>query len=88
MLHLDLLPKNIGVWVINPGFVATQLTAQNDFDMPALMTPEAAAIATVDGLKRGNFEIHFPKRFTLFMKFTALLPYRLYFPFIRRTTGG
>ena len=88
VLHLDLLPKDIGVWVINPGFVATQLTAQNDFDMPALMTPEAAAIATVDGLKDGNFEIHFPKRFTLFMKFMALLPYRLYFPFIRRTTGG
>ena len=88
VLHLDLSPKNIGVWVINPGFVATQLTAQNNFDMPALMTPEAAAIATVDGLKAGNFEIHFPKRFTLFMKFMALLPYRLYFPFIRRTTGG
>jgi short-subunit dehydrogenase len=88
VLHLDLAPKNIGVWVINPGFVATQLTAQNDFAMPALMTPEAAAIATVDGLKSGKFEIHFPKRFTRFMKFMALLPYRLYFPFIRRTTGG
>ena len=88
VLHLDLSPQNIGVWVINPGFVATQLTAQNDFTMPALMTPEAAASATVNGLKAGKFEIHFPKRFTLFMKFMALLPYRLYFPFIRRSTGG
>ena len=88
VLHLDLSPKNIGVWVINPGFVATQLTAQNDFAMPALMTPVDAAIATVDGLKTGKFEIHFPKRFTLFMKFMALLPYRLYFSLIRRTTGG
>ena len=88
VLHLDLLPKNIGVWVINPGFVATQLTAQNDFNMPALMTPAAAALATVNGFKRGKFEIHFPKRFTLFMKFMALLPYRWYFPLIRRSTGG
>ena len=88
VLHLDLAPKNIGVWVINPGFVATRLTAKNDFTMPALISPEEAAILTVDGLKRGKFEIHFPKRFTLFMKFMALLPYRLYFPFIRRTTGG
>ena len=88
VLHLDLAPKNIGVWVINPGFVATQLTAQNDFTMPALMTPADAAIATVDGLKAGKFEIHFPRRFTWFMKFMALLPYRLYFPFVRRTTGG
>jgi short-subunit dehydrogenase len=88
VLHLDLAPKNIGVWVINPGFVATRLTAQNDFEMPALMTPEAAAIAAVDGFKAGKFEIHFPKRFTRFMKFMALLPYAWYFPLIRRTTGG
>ena len=50
VLHLDLAPKGIGVWVINPGFVATPLTAQNDFSMPALLTPEQAANAMVDGL--------------------------------------
>jgi NAD(P)-dependent dehydrogenase (short-subunit alcohol dehydrogenase family) len=87
-LHLDLAPQGIGVWVINPGFVATPLTAKNDFAMPALLTPEQAALATVDGLKTGNFEIHFPKRFTRLMKFLALLPYRLYFPLVRRLTGG
>jgi short-subunit dehydrogenase len=88
VLHLDLSQKGIGVWVINPGFVATRLTAQNDFAMPALMTPEAAAIAAVDGFATGKFEIHFPKRFTRVLKFLGLLPYRLYFPAIRRFTGG
>ena len=88
VLHLDLAPKGIGVWVINPGFVATQLTAKNDFSMPALLTPEQAAVATVDGFKSANFEIHFPKRFTRVMKLFALLPYRWYFPLIRRFTGG
>lgn len=88
ILHLDLLPKGIGVWLINPGFVATPLTAQNDFSMPALQTPEQAALATVDGLKTGNFEIHFPKRFTRLMKFLARLPYAWYFPLIRRLTGA
>lgn len=87
-LHLDLAPQGIGVWVINPGFVSTQLTAKNDFTMPALLTPEQAAIAAVDGFKSANFEIHFPKRFTCLMKLFALLPYRLYFPLIRRFTGG
>lgn len=87
-LHLDLAPQGIGVWVINPGFVSTQLTAKNDFTMPALLTPEQAAIAAVDGFKSANFEIHFPKRFTRLMKFFALLPYRGYFPLIRRFTGG
>ncbi len=51
ILHLDLAPKGIGVWVINPGFVATQLTAKNDFSMPALMTPYDAALALVDGFR-------------------------------------
>ena len=88
VLHLDLLPQNIGVWVINPGFVATQLTAQNDFDMPALLSPEQAAMLTVDGFSSGAFEIHFPKRFTRLMKFLAHLPYGWYFPLIRRLTGG
>ncbi|WP_310492035.1 SDR family NAD(P)-dependent oxidoreductase [Dechloromonas sp.] len=88
VLHLDLAPQGIGVWVINPGFVSTQLTAKNDFEMPALLTPEQAAIATVDGFKTANFEIHFPKRFTCVMKLFALLPYRWYFPLIRRFTGG
>ena len=85
---LDLVAQGIGVWVINPGFVATPLTAQNDFAMPALLTPAQAALATVDGFRRGNFEIHYPKRFTRVMKLLALLPYGLYFPLVRRTTGG
>jgi short-subunit dehydrogenase len=88
VLYLDLLPKEVGVWLINPGFVATQLTEQNDFNMPALQTPEQAARAVVEGFKAGNFEIHFPKRFTRLMKLFASLPYALYFPLIRRLTGG
>jgi NAD(P)-dependent dehydrogenase (short-subunit alcohol dehydrogenase family) len=87
VLHLDLAPKGIGVWVINPGFVATPLTAKNDFEMPALQTPEQAANATVEGFRSANFEIHFPKRFTRLMKLLAILPYRWYFPLIRRLTG-
>ena len=87
-LYLDLAPRGIGVWVINPGFVATQLTAKNDFAMPALLSPEQAALAAVDGFQRANFEIHFPKRFTLLMKLFAHLPYRWYFPLVRRFTGG
>ena len=88
VLHFDLAPQGIGVWLINPGFVATSLTAKNDFAMPALLTPEQAATAVLDGLRQGHFEIHFPKRFTLVMKCLALLPYRWYFPLVRRFTGG
>ena len=87
VLHLDLSPRGIGVFLIDPGFVATPLTAQNDFAMPALQTPAQAADAIVDGFARGDFEIHFPKRFTRVLKFLQLLPRRLYFALIRRATG-
>lgn len=86
-LHLDLAPRGIGVHLICPGFVATPLTAQNDFRMPALIQPEEAAREIVAGLEAGQFEIHFPKRFTRFLKFLRLLPYRAYFAIVRRTTG-
>lgn len=85
-LHLDLASRGIGVWLINPGFVQTRLTARNDFSMPALLSPEQAASAIMDGFKTGNFEIHFPKRFTRVLKLLSLLPYRWYFPLIRRYT--
>ncbi len=87
-LYLDLAPQGIGVRVINPGFVATPLTAQNDFAMPALLTPEHAAEETIAGFAGGAFEIHFPKRFTWVMKLLAHMPYRLYFSLIKRLTGA
>lgn len=87
-LHLDLAARGIGVWLINPGFVQTPLTAKNDFAMPALLTPEQAATAIVKGFRSGRFEIHFPRRFTCVMKLLALLPYRWYFPLVRRITGA
>lgn len=87
-LHLELAPRGIGVWVINPGFVATRLTARNDFSMPALQTPRQAAQAILDGFARGRFEIHFPRRFSRALKLLALLPARWYFPLIRRLTGA
>ncbi len=75
------------MYQINPGFVATPLTANNDFEMPALMSAQDAAAELVDGLERGQFHIHFPKRFTNSMRLARLLPYRLYFWLIHKVTG-
>ena len=86
-LYLDLHDLGMGVSVINPGFVATPLTAGNDFIMPALITPETAATAIVRGWERGQFDIHFPKRFTRMMKLLRVLPYQWYFPAVRKFTG-
>ena len=86
-LYFDLHPQGLGVYLINPGFVATPLTAGNDFTMPHLITAEAAALEILRGLERGDFEIHFPRAFTRQLKLLQLLPYRLYFAAVRKATG-
>ncbi len=86
-LYLDLRDAGIGVSVINPGFVETPLTQQNAFTMPALITPEQAAGEILRGWADGRFDIHFPKRFTRWLKLLRLLPYRLYFAAVSRVTG-
>jgi short-subunit dehydrogenase len=86
-LYLDLHPKGLGVYLINPGFVRTPLTDKNEFKMPHLITAEQAADAIVAGLGAGEFEIDFPKAFTRQLKLLRILPYRWYFALIRRATG-
>jgi len=86
-LYLDLQPQGIGVSVICPGFVETPLTAQNEFKMPALIQPEDAAREMLAGWAAGEFEIHFPKRFTRLLKALSHLGDGLYFNAIRRLTG-
>ncbi len=86
-LYYDVSPHGIGVSLINPGFVETPLVAQNDFPMPALISPEKAAAEILKGWRKGEFHIHFPKRFTRLLLLMRLLPYRWYFALLRRGTG-
>jgi NADP-dependent 3-hydroxy acid dehydrogenase YdfG len=83
-LYYDLLPQGVSVHMISPGFVATEATAKNDFEMPALITADQAAKEILEGIQAGKFDIHFPKRFSGFLKFLRILPYPLYFWIIRR----
>ena len=83
-LYYDLLPQGVSVHMISPGFVATEATAQNDFEMPALISAEEAAIEILNGIEKGEFDIHFPKRFSRFLKFLRILPYPIYFWIVRR----
>jgi len=86
-LYGDLRPLGIGVYLINPGFVDTPLTKKNRFTMPALMKAEEAARVTLDGIAAGRFEIHYPKRFTRWLKLLRVLPYRLQLAAVRKATG-
>jgi short-subunit dehydrogenase len=82
-LKADLTYTALKIQVINPGFVATRLTANNTFNMPFIISPEKAAAAIHRGLVSNRFEIYFPKRFTLILKFFTLLPHRVYFRLLR-----
>lgn len=86
-LHMDLRPHGLGVSIVNPGFVETPMTAVNRFRMPALLTPPQAADAMVRGWSRGDFEIHFPRPFSLAMKTLSLLPFGARRALVRRVTG-
>lgn len=85
-LFLDLQPRGLAVSVVNPGFVETPMTAQNRFDMPALIQPEQAAQAMLAGYAAGDFSIHFPKRFTRLVGLLRHLPDALYFATVRKGT--
>jgi short-subunit dehydrogenase len=83
-LKPELERHNVRLSLINPGFVRTPLTDRNDFPMPFLMEPDAAAERLVAGLASGRFEIAFPRRLTWPMKAMRCLPYALYFALTRR----
>ena len=85
-MYIDLKEKGLDVYLICPGFVKTPMTDKNDFEMPSLITPEAAALEIINGFEKGEFEIHFPKRFTNMLKILRHLPYSLYFAAIKKST--
>lgn len=86
-LKFDCDNLGLTLQLVNPGFVETPLTDQNDFPMPFLMKNEDAARRVCDGFANGGFEITFPRRFAYLLKAVNLLPYPLYFAVVGWLTG-
>ena len=84
---LNLKPFNIDISLVCPGFVDTRLTKKNSFPMPFIISPKEASREIFNGLHKGVFEIHFPKKFTIILKIISLLPYRLFFQLTAKLTG-
>lgn len=78
-LKPEMARAGVSLSVINPGFVETPMTVQNDFPMPFLMKADAAARLTIRGLEAKRFEIAYPRAFVMLLKLARLLPYRLFF---------
>ncbi len=83
-LYAELAAFNIKVSVINPGFVKTRLTDKNNFKMPAIISANDASKYIIKGLDKEKFEIHFPKKFTIWLKLLRILPYKFLFFFTKK----
>lgn len=83
-LYPELQKNGVHLQIVNPGFVDTPLTKKNDFPMPFLVTSEEAANTIADGLKADRFEIIFPWKMALSIKFLHALPHRLRFALTKK----
>ena len=87
-LYFDLVPHGLKIQVICPGFVDSEATAINDFEMPDLISADSAASAIITGMQGHDFSINFPKPFTRKMGLLRLLPDRLFFHLVGKQTGA
>ncbi|MDP3262224.1 MAG: SDR family NAD(P)-dependent oxidoreductase [Tabrizicola sp.] len=78
-LYADLRRSGITVQLANPGFIKTRLTAKNDFTMPFIMEPEAAADIMFRHMMTDRFKISFPTLFSLLFRGGQFLPDWLYY---------
>lgn len=89
--RIELVPYGVGVTVVNPGFVVTEMTAKNRFHMPFLMRATQAARIIADGIEHGKRVVEFPRRMSLIMRTARLIPDALYermmVPAARRKTS-
>lgn len=86
-MTFDLAPRGIDIKVICPGFVDTESTAVNDYEMPGLISADRAADEILAGLKTDRFMIKFPRKFARSMNMLRWLPDRTFFRLVGARTG-
>ena len=78
-MYCDLRKTGVDVQLINPGFIKTRLTDKNDFNMPFIMEPEAAAREFVEHMQDDSFAKNFPRMFGAMFRAANFLPDWLYY---------
>jgi NADP-dependent 3-hydroxy acid dehydrogenase YdfG len=87
-LSMDLGPAGIRVTDVQPGFVATEMTARNKFKMPFLWDTEKAARHIADRLERAPRVLAFPLPMDLLTRLSRHLPYAVHSWATRRLAGN
>ncbi|WP_299619906.1 SDR family NAD(P)-dependent oxidoreductase [uncultured Tateyamaria sp.] len=78
-MYADLRKTGVRVQVANPGFIKTQLTEKNEFNMPFIMEPEDAAREMFELMLTERFKKSFPTLFSLLFRGSQFLPDWLYY---------
>ncbi|MFP4328697.1 MAG: SDR family NAD(P)-dependent oxidoreductase [Paracoccaceae bacterium] len=78
-MHADLRKTGVEVQLVNPGFIRTRLTDKNDFRMPFIMEPDAAAREVFEHMTSGGFKRNFPTVFSWVFRLSQFLPDWLYY---------
>ncbi len=78
-MYADLRKTNVEVQVVNPGFIRTRLTDKNNFKMPFIMEPDAAAQVMFEHMGTDRFKRSFPTGFSLFFRLSQFFPDWLYY---------
>ncbi len=73
-LRMDLASAGVRVTCINPGFVKSEMTADNRFSMPFLLETADAADRMGRAILRGDARFVFPWQVALLTRFGSLLP--------------
>jgi NADP-dependent 3-hydroxy acid dehydrogenase YdfG len=78
-MQADLRRTPVRVQVINPGFIRTRLTDKNDFSMPFIMEPEAAAREFFEHMNTDGFKKSFPMVFSWLFRISQFMPDWMYY---------
>ena len=73
-LRYQLKPYAIDVMTILPGFIDSEMTQKNTFNMPFLLSTEAGVSRIVKAIERKKVIYAFPLRFSLMIRLLLLLP--------------
>jgi short-subunit dehydrogenase len=82
-MYADLRKTGVKVQVVNPGFIKTQLTDKNNFEMPFLMEADDAAREVFEHMNTDKFKKSFPFVFSMLFRAAQFLPDALYFRLMR-----
>ena len=78
-MYADLRGSGIGVQLANPGFIKTRLTEKNEFTMPFIMEPDAAAQEMFELMNSDRFKKSFPRVFSWVFRLSQFMPDWMYY---------